>query len=509
MNTTLKTINAAEGRVGGYLVIWGSPEQRDLQGEYFTSETEFGLDWYAQRPVLYHHGLDGNLKAAVIGMIDTLKADAVGLWAEAQLDLRQRYVQAVQRLVDKGVLGWSSGSLSHLVEVLGDGQIKRWPIVEGSLTPTPAEPRRTDVHTIKSAYEALGLDVERLNLTPNGEKSTVTGVLKHMHDEPQMIEETPARKRLPVGSAADALKGIQVGSPYDTLDALDMLHGYMLLRATKSFQGASETFANALSHKVKQAGLSAIKADELSHSTQAAYGDEWVPDLWSAQIWQKARLENVILPLFRSIEMPSNPFELPIEGTDPTVYFVPETTNEAQLVLGSGNSIPDSKVGTGKVQLAAKKLALRVGFSSELVEDAIVPVLNIYREQAMRAITDSIDHVLLNGDTTTSATGNINLDDAAPAANSRYLAFDGLRHLPLVTKTANAENAAGAVDLTKLRATRFKMPSRYSARPNDLAWLVKHFQKIRYFALHPKILLGKWLVCLYNEYGGQEELKLH
>ena len=59
---TLKTLDAAEGRVGGYLVVWGSPQQRDLQGEYFTPHTDFGLDWYAQRPVLYHHGLDGHLK---------------------------------------------------------------------------------------------------------------------------------------------------------------------------------------------------------------------------------------------------------------------------------------------------------------------------------------------------------------------------------------------------------------------------------------------------------------
>src|SRR5215813_4718599 len=55
MHTTLKTINAAEGRVGGYLVVWGSPQQRDLQGEYFTPKTDLGLGWYDQRPVLYHH----------------------------------------------------------------------------------------------------------------------------------------------------------------------------------------------------------------------------------------------------------------------------------------------------------------------------------------------------------------------------------------------------------------------------------------------------------------------
>lgn len=159
--TALKMLG--EGRVGGYLVNWGSPSQKDLQGEYFTPLSSLGLDWYTQRPVLYHHGLDGNVKAAVIGVIDTLKADAIGVWAEAQLDLRQKYVLTVLKLVEKGILGWSSGSLPHLVEVERDGHIKSWPIVEGSLTPTPAEPRRTDVHTIKSAFASLGLDITRLN----------------------------------------------------------------------------------------------------------------------------------------------------------------------------------------------------------------------------------------------------------------------------------------------------------------------------------------------------------
>ena len=122
--------------------------------------------------------------------------------------------------------------------------------------------------------------------------------------------------------------------------------------------------------------------------------------------------------------------------------------------------------------LNAKKLALRVGFSSELVEDAVIPVLNIYREQAVRAIADAIDNVLLNGDTTTAASGNINSDSAAPAATAKYLALNGLRRLPLVDKTANAVNMNAAPTLAKLRETRFKMPSKYAARPTDLAWLV-------------------------------------
>src|SRR5215212_1100873 len=89
--TRIKAQIVGEGRIGGYLILWGTPRTRDLHGEYFTPQTELGLDWYAQRPVLYQHGLDGQLKAAVIGQIDLLRTDETGVWAEAQLDLRQRY----------------------------------------------------------------------------------------------------------------------------------------------------------------------------------------------------------------------------------------------------------------------------------------------------------------------------------------------------------------------------------------------------------------------------------
>ena len=289
------------------------------------------------------------------------------------------------------------------------------------------------------------------------------------------VAEAAPLKRLPVASPADAVKAapISVGSPYDALDALDLLHGYVMLRAAKGFQGVSERFAGALAYKVRGAGLSALKADELNRSTLTGFGDEWVPDLWSAQIWRKARVDNVILPLFPQIEMPSNPFEVPTESADPSVYYVPESADEAHLSLGSGNPIPDSRMGSGKVQLTAKKLALRVGFSAELVEDAILPVLALYREQAVRAIADSIDHVLLNGDTTATATGNINRDHAAPAATDRYLAFDGLRKLPLVTNVSNRVDAANAAPtLALLRSARFKLDARYAVRPVDLAWVV-------------------------------------
>jgi len=464
----VKMLDADGGRIGGYLAVWGDPQRRDLQDEYFTPDTDFGLDWYAQRPALYHHGQDAALKADPIGVIDTLRRDDIGLWAEAQLAKRGRYLEAVRELIGRGALSWSSGSLPHLVKMAADGRIERWVLVEGSLTPTPAEPRlSTDVRALKSAYLSMNIPLPAWA----DEESPLED--DPMTDTP-ILTETP-RKRLP-SATDDALKGapslIEVGSPYDDLDALDLLHGCVLLAGGRAAKGVSERYANALAYKLRKAGLTAIKSDELSHSAQNGFGADWIPSLWSDQLWRKARQDNVILPLFRQIEMPNSPFNVPTEGVDPTVYYVPETRNESQLVLNAATpAIPETKFGSDNLTLTAKKLALRVGFSAELVEDAVIPVLNIYREQAARAIADAIDYVILNGDETTGA-GNINDTGGVLGDTTRFHAFDGLRHLPLVTNDDLVYDFNSAPTLDKMRTLRFKLPVGRAARPSDLAWIV-------------------------------------
>ncbi|MBN1563499.1 MAG: phage major capsid protein [Anaerolineae bacterium] len=490
--TRVKTLDT-QGRIGGYLLAWGDATQRDLQGEYFTPDTELGLDWYPRRPVLYHHGLDDELGPVMIGQIEAMQPDATGVWVQAQLDLRNRWARVVLDLVERGLLGWSSGSLPHLVEVAADGHIQRWPVVEGSLTPSPAEPRYTDAITVKAAFEALGLPTENLTSPHSNNVGVIhelppptTNTSENYHNGGTMNgQNTGAIKRLPAAQTATHPNTpvIEVRSKYADLDAVDMAFMHTWLSRTGQWS-PSPAFMRELAYKaygaVERGDLDAgalralpIKADELMHTANTAYGSEWVPDIWSSELWRKARQENVVLPLFRVIEMPSNPFELPISGTDPTVYYVPETQDEDDLTLaGAGNPIPDSQIGSGKVTLTAKKLALRVGFSAELVEDAAIPLIALYREQALRVMAEAIDNVLLNGDTETGATGNINSDDGAPSSTAKYVAFDGLRKLPLVTNTANAQDAGGAPSVALLRTTRFLMPGRYALRPKDCAWIV-------------------------------------
>lgn len=128
------------GKVGGYLMLWSDASRKDVTGTFFTRHTEYEWQGKETRPALYHHGLDPQLGQKRIGNGWELKrADDVGLWVETQLDLRDHYEAAIYQLTKAGKLGLSSGTAEHLIETKSSGEITRWPLVEGSFTPTPAD----------------------------------------------------------------------------------------------------------------------------------------------------------------------------------------------------------------------------------------------------------------------------------------------------------------------------------------------------------------------------------
>ena len=147
-----------DGKVGGYLVRFSTEKDPDLSGEFFTAKTYFGPRNGDGADMLFHHGIP--LKSGLEGLADHLfapvkaKKDDIGIWVEAVLDARNEYEKAVLDLAVAGKLGWSSGTAKHLIRRADTGEIKRWPIVEASLTPTPAEPRN-GASAIKSLDELL------------------------------------------------------------------------------------------------------------------------------------------------------------------------------------------------------------------------------------------------------------------------------------------------------------------------------------------------------------------
>lgn len=148
------------GMVKGYLVRFGSPEDTDLERDYFTKNTDFGMEFVDgsahKLGLYYNHGMDPVVKTKKIGY-GTIKMSDKGLWYEAQLDLADEYAKMIYELAKKGKLGFSSGAASHMVERMPVGksyEIKRWNLAEASLTPQPAESR--NMASVKRYFDEQG-----------------------------------------------------------------------------------------------------------------------------------------------------------------------------------------------------------------------------------------------------------------------------------------------------------------------------------------------------------------
>lgn len=148
------------GRIGGYLVVFGDENQTDLAGDWFTKNTYFGpLDGDGAE-ALFHHTIPIKGYEA---MRDhrfqpwKTKKDDYGIFAETVLDMADNYERVVYGTVAANKEGLSSGSAPHLVRRAGGksaGEITHWPIVEGSITPCPCEPRARVAANLKALDHA-------------------------------------------------------------------------------------------------------------------------------------------------------------------------------------------------------------------------------------------------------------------------------------------------------------------------------------------------------------------
>lgn len=138
---TVKAESAHTFTLAGPAAVYGGV---DLQGEFFTAATDFGLSWSKVRPLMYDHGHNPALGPAVLGLAE-LEQDEEAVWFEAELEKAKRYAREILGLAKAGLLGASIGAIAHLVERLpgrdGRGYLAAFPVGELSLTVTPAEPR--------------------------------------------------------------------------------------------------------------------------------------------------------------------------------------------------------------------------------------------------------------------------------------------------------------------------------------------------------------------------------
>jgi hypothetical protein len=197
-------------------------------------------------------------------------------------------------------------------------------------------------------------------------------------------------------------------------------------------------------------------------SVTAGQGEEFTSRAQSSRLWEDVHLETLVAPLFSRVNMPTNPFDIPVHVG--SVDWYPG---------GENVSTKSSSLATGRQTLTAHELVASVPWSLTLDEDSVIAMLPEVRKTLIRNAAEVIDDVLLNGDTTPA--NGINSDgasiDATTPGKAHWLVgFDGLIHLPLVDNVSQSNNLNGSATAAAYNSS-LKLLGKYGVRGNESVFI--------------------------------------
>jgi HK97 family phage major capsid protein len=196
-------------------------------------------------------------------------------------------------------------------------------------------------------------------------------------------------------------------------------------------------------------------------SSTAGEGLEFIPRELSANLIDRVELAQKVLSLFTSVDMPTQPFDLPGRpvARKKLARGVENTADSGQTLVKKVTP------GTRQVTFTAKKFWGEALVSKEAEEDAIVAMLPFIVSELERYMRYDLEDAGVNGDTAGA------LDTAAGfyAADDPLLNWDGLRKLAPAAAKTDGGNAK--LTASMLRANR-KVMGKYGVDPLELAHIL-------------------------------------
>ncbi len=210
-------------------------------------------------------------------------------------------------------------------------------------------------------------------------------------------------------------------------------------------------------------------ADALNQSDLSGYGDEWVGTLQSTSLWERIRLGVQVLAKIPTIEVPqgSESVVIPLQSTPPTFYVVAQASAQDSNPGPITRTVTTSKMGTVQTTLPVAKIGAGTYFTGELVEDSLIPWVAELRSAIVIEGQEVLESMVIDGDTETGATTNINTIGGTPAGNEAYLSFNGFRKLALVTNTANSRDGGAITDQDFLETVKLMGIAGKNAKQKD------------------------------------------
>lgn len=259
------------------------------------------------------------------------------------------------------------------------------------------------------------------------------------------------------------------------------------MEITKKLQEltADQQISKGLSaaHALARQGVNAASLDEVVKALDTAEvggGAEFVFTGMTPEVINQVRQTLKVSALFPHINMPTNPYKVPIELNPATPYLVPENTADT-----GQTSITASQAGTAGLTMTAVSIGAATRVSKELDQDSIVPMVPFIQKNLMRGLANGLEDALVNGDST--ATHQVADTEAAGPTNVAA-GWKGFRK-HAIEQTYTVDAATWTIDT--LRGMRKEM-GKFGINPDELVLLTSNSAYISMLGWDEVLTLDKF-----------------
>jgi hypothetical protein len=385
--------------------------------------------------------------------------------------------------------------------------------------PEDGDAERTDIPDDQALVNALAQIVEKKNQeTAQAEHEALEEEVRSLRRQNALhtaARSTPPPAQQPTGDTTGGgnISGMR-DLRFDHMNSRQMGYGHKLLTASKQkpsldymramaaktidtvqHMGTNSNIANDFHRSNFQSLRSSIggatRADEIVNTATAASAGNWVPgESWTTELWESIR-QNLIMDTAMQNMMiiehdttPGGTTYVPLESSDPTFYKAVENTDVGSD-LQPAPLVDPSVLGAAQVSVTPLKGMARVLISTEMLEDSLIPVLPQLDKQFNRAFQEQVEYLFLNGDTTTTASTNINLIDGTPAGGTSapsYLITDGALKYALVTGSSTSRDG-GVLTSDDFLDTRGLLPNNIKSDPGRMMYISDNSTQLKALAL--------------------------
>lgn len=134
--------------IEGYLLRFGSPDDRDLDGEYFSSNTEFNLDNLNGKTIMIR-AVNSDVILESIGSFHNQNLDDKGIFLTGHLNfgsIDKKQFDYLQEMIDRNIMFFAPAGKFDIDE---NGVITKADIHYALITSTPTDPNATPVRIVE------------------------------------------------------------------------------------------------------------------------------------------------------------------------------------------------------------------------------------------------------------------------------------------------------------------------------------------------------------------------